>query len=577
MPQFRSGPGVAWLAAVLLIQAASCPPAQADGPAQADALFLGANILTFDPGYPRVEAVAIVGERIAAVGDRESVAGLVGPSTRVVQLGDRALLPGFIDAHSHLSAEARLVDWADLSPPPVGPVASIVELQAALRTWLDAHGPAPGAWVAGFGYDDSLLVNGRHPDRRDLDRVTTEYPLFVIHVSGHLAVANSRALEVAGISAATPDPPGGTIRRLPGSNEPSGVLEESAAFALYARLKPAVGQAAIDHLREAQAVYARNGITTVQDGAATPAEVAALRAAAAQGALFLDVVAYNLWNPAAGPFPEDAAYGRYEGRLKIGGVKLILDGSPQGKTAYLSEPYAVPPPGKAADYAGYPAMPQEVVDRAVGEALARHTQLLAHANGDAAAQMLIDAVDKSGQDALQEDTRVVMIHAQTVRDEQLDRMSTLGIIPSFFSAHTFFWGDWHRESVLGPVRADRISPVRSALNRGMPFTLHNDSPVVPPDVIRLLWATVNRRTRSGDILGPAQRVSIVEALRGVSVNAARQYFEEDRKGSITPGKLADLVVLSADPRAVPPESLLSLEVIETVSHGKTVYRATASD
>lgn len=543
--------------------------------APADTIFLGGSILTMDERQPRVEAVAVAGERIVAAGSRAEVGRLRGPETRVVELGSRALLPAFIDAHGHLSAQARLVDWADLSPPPVGTVNSIAGLQAALRARLAAEPPPPGGWLVGFGYDDSLLADGRQPERHDLDAVTVEYPVFVIHVSGHMGVANSSALALAGIDAATPDPPGGRIRRLPGSREPDGVLEESASFGLYARLQPPAGQAAIERLREALSAYARRGIATVQDGASLPGEVDTLRAAAAQDALFLDVVAYRLWNPLAAQFPEDPGYGHYAGRLKLGGVKLILDGSPQGRTAYLGEPYAVPPADQPAGYRGEPALPQPVLDRAVDEALARRLQLLAHANGDAAAEMLLTAVARAARDRPGDRPPVVMIHAQTVRDDQLDRMAALGMIPSFFSAHTFFWGDWHRETVLGAARADRISPARSALARGLHFTLHNDAPIVPPDVLRLLWATVNRRTRSGDILGPAQRIPVIDALHAVTIDAARQYAEDGEKGSITPGKLADLVVLSADPTAIPPQDLLEIEVLETLSHGRSVYTAPA--
>ena len=166
-----------------------------------------------------------------------------------------------------------------------------------------------------------------------------------------------------------------------------------------------------------------------------------------------------------------------------------------------------------------------------------------------------------------------MIHAQTIREDQLDRLKALGMIPSFFPAHTFFWGDWHRESVLGPERAARISPTRSALDHGLPFTIHNDSPVVPPDILRLIWNATNRVTRSGAVLGPEQRVPVMAALRAVTINAAAQNFEEATKGSLAPGKVADLVILSADPRAVPVADLRGIKVVETISRGVTVYRA----
>ena len=171
------------------------------------------------------------------------------------------------------------------------------------------------------------------------------------------------------------------------------------------------------------------------------------------------------------------------------------------------------------------------------------------------------------------DTRPVMIHAQTVRDNQLDSMKPLNMIPSFLQAHTFFWGDWHIKSVLGKERAYRISPVRSAIERGITYTLHQDTPVIPPNMSFTLWTAVNRKTRTGEVIGPDQRITILEALKGVTINAACQYFEEDSKGSITRGKRADLVILDSNPIKIDADNLKELKVLETIKDGKTIYRA----
>ena len=336
--------------------------------------------------------------------------------------------------------------------------------------------------------------------------------------------------------------------------------------------KPSL-EASVQQLIDVQEYYASKGITTVQEGGATPEDIKTLNAAASQKKLVLDIVAYALWMPDSGEIPAPGRFGEYSNRFKIGGIKLLLDGSPQGKTAYLSEPYEVPPPGQSSDYVGYPSSPPEVVDQAVNEVLSGNIALLAHANGDAAAEMLINAVEKATNSLQTRDTRVVMIHAQSVRDDQLDRMAILGMVPSFFSAHTFFWGDWHRDSVFGPRRADRISPTRSALERDIVFTVHNDAPVTPPIPIDLLWSTVNRRTRSGDILGPLQRIDTYEAIKALTINGAYQYFEEERKGSITPGKLADLVVLSQNPLTTEPAQIRDINVVETFSHGRSVFKS----
>jgi predicted amidohydrolase YtcJ len=261
-------------------------------------------------------------------------------------------------------------------------------------------------------------------------------------------------------------------------------------------------------------------------------------------------------------------FGSYEGRLKIGGIKLILDGSPQGKTAYLTEPYYKPPHSELDSYTGYPLIPQLEVSKWVKRYADLNIPIMAHANGDAAADMLIKAVESA---RIGTDHRTVMIHAQTVREDQLDNIKSLGIVPSFFSTHTFYWGDWHRDSVFGLDRASRISPTKSALDRNIPYTVHNDAPVVPPDMIRLLWSTTNRLTRSGKTLGLEQRISTYEALKAMTVNGAYQHFEEKTKGTIEVGKLADLVVLSEDPLHIPAEDILKLKVVATYSHGKQIF------
>jgi predicted amidohydrolase YtcJ len=196
---------------------------------------------------------------------------------------------------------------------------------------------------------------------------------------------------------------------------------------------------------------------------------------------------------------------------------------------------------------------------------------MAHANGDAAADMLIKAVTDAD---IASDHRTVMIHAQTVREDQLDKMKGLGIIPSYFSTHTFYWGDWHRDSVFGEERAMRISPTKSSLDRKMPFTVHNDAPVVPPDMIRLLWSTTNRKTRSGKVLGDEQKISTYEALKAITINAAYQHFEDDIKGTLEVGKQADIVVLSEDPLDMDAKDILKIDVVATFSQGAEIFSAT---
>lgn len=532
---------------------------------QADTLYVGEHVITMDEAYPDAGAVAVRGERIIWVGRHDE---WTGTAASTVELGERALLPGFIDAHGHLSFFARTVNLANVASPPVGAVTDLASLGDELRAHIEARDIEPGEWVLGMGYDDSLLAEGRHPTAEDLDRIATDRPIALIHVSGHLVTTNSTALARVGITADSADPPGGVIRRN-AAGEPDGVLEETATAPLQPFFIAGDSLAAVD-VAKALETYAGYGMTTVQDGAASWPIYRALAGIAQSDGLDLDVVVYPQGMSPDFEVPGDVAIGEYRRQLKVGGVKLILDGSPQGKTAYLSTPYHVTPHGTSADYRGYPTVEQATVDTLMARFLKAGVPVLAHCNGDAAADMLIKAVAAAGRSAA-DDHRTVMIHAQTVREDQMDRMQALGILPSYFSAHTFYWGDWHRDSVLGAERASRISPTASALGRGMRFTVHNDAPIVPPDMLRLLWATTNRETRSGAVLGEDQRIPTLAALRAMTIHAAYQHFEEDLKGSLTPGKQADLVVLSADPLSLPPERLLELEVVQTVSRGRVVY------
>ena len=509
-------------------------------------------------------SVAIKNKKIIWIGSHEDAKNIQGEH---VDFGNQAVLPGFIDAHGHASYLAFATQVANIASPPVGKINNIQDLQTELKNFIQDSGLQPGEWLMGLGYDDSLLAEQRHPTKDDLDEVSTEHPIYLIHVSAHLGAANSLGLSLANINSKTQDPPGGKIRRYENSLEPNGVFEETAAYPLQ-QLAMSAYKDPIGSVKKAMEIYARNGITTAQDGASSLETIGLMQAADAQNMIDIDVISYPIGQNGLDENLDAVNFGSYKGRVKVGGIKLILDGSPQGKTAYLTEPYYKPPHNESKSYKGYPLIPQTEVSEWVKKYADLNIPIMAHANGDAAADMLIQAVKNA---EIESDHRTIMIHAQTVREDQLDLMKELEIIPSYFSTHTFYWGDWHRDSVFGPDRAMRISPTKSTLERDMPFTVHNDAPVVPPDMIRLLWSTTNRLTRSGKVLGPNQRISTYDALKAITINAAYQHFEDDIKGSIEVGKLADLVVLSADPLSMPSESLLNLQIISTFSHGKEIF------
>ena len=536
----------------------------------ADLIFLGQNIITMDAS--NVSAVAVRGDRIVVAGSEQDARALQGEGTLVIELGERALLPGFIDAHGHFAGVARYVDMLDLSSPPVGDVTSVDDIVRKLQRRIENLNIPPGELVYGYGYDDSLLAELRHPDRDDLDRASSDHPIVIRHVSGHLLAANSMALLEAGVGANSADPAGGIIRRRPGSDEPDGVMEETAMQFFPGTGELLTPQRQSELRREAVQIYAGYGITTIQDSNVSQAYVDRLKAEGLEQEYAADIVTFVMGNP----LPDDvlatvAADTSYTGGVRNGGVKFTLDGSPQGRTAWMSEPYNAGPPGAAADYVAYPSYDPDAWLNRIGPLLERGVPVLAHANGDAAIELMIDGVANAIAAGPVPDHRSVIIHAQLIREDQLDRVAELGIIPSFYSVHPFFWGDWHRLS-FGEERARFISPVQAAIARDIPFTVHNDSPIVPPDMMRLVEITVNRETRSGFVLGPDQRASVMQALHAITLGAAYQYFEEDEKGSITVGKRADLVILEDNPLTVATSELGEVSVLETFARGKSIFQ-----
>ncbi|MEH6569089.1 MAG: amidohydrolase [Halioglobus sp.] len=544
----------------------------------ASEIYSGGNIITMDSSKPTAEAVAVNGSQILAVGSLSEMEKHRGLDTRSVDLDGNTLLPGFIDAHGHFGMVGLLEMSANLAAPPEGVCADIATIVRQMKAHIDSPQTKESGVVFGMNYDDSQLAELRHPTAAELDRVSTSLPVVILHQSGHVGAVNSKALALFGYDETTADPAGGVLQRLPGSRKPSGVLEEMALFTpMLPLLTPASEESGAAMLHAAQRAYFAAGFTTAQEGRADRASLDSLRKFASAGQLLIDVNVY----PDPGFYGSDEALkqllkGRtpgYQNHFRVGGIKLSLDGSPQAKTAWLSQPYHVVPEGLDKDYAGYPAMRPERVAKYVDMAFASGWQILVHSNGDAAIDQFVSAVGTARAAHGDKDIRPVVIHAQTAREDQLDAMKALGVIPSFMTVHTFYWGDWHRDSVLGPARAARISPTRSALDRNMLYTAHNDAPVTLPNALMILSSQVNRTTRSGQVLGAAQRVPVQEALKSITSNAAYQNFEEQSKGSITPGKVADFVILNGNPLTVAPASLTGIDVTATIKGGKTVYSA----
>ena len=537
--------------------------------APAHQVFINGNVLTMDANNTVAEALSTRGELIEAVGSNDEIMALVGNETEVVDLRGRTLLPGFIDAHGHFPGSGLRVVAADLNSPPIGSNKTMAEVMTALKE--QAEKSAPGEWVSGFGYDDTLLAEQRHPTRAELDDVSMEHPVVAMHISGHMLVANSMALEQVGITASTPNPEGGVIGRRPDSQEPNGLLEETARMTVMSQMQDI---SLIDTYRLMKAAaneYSAMGVTTAQSGGVSARLATGLSWFSTLGVIPQRLVAF----PLAEEFDETLLNGEYDpedysgDKLVMGPVKIVADGSIQGFTGYLSAPYYTPYKGDD-NYRGYPSVAREKLFEQV-EAL--HTagyQMAIHGNGDQSIEDILDAFEAAQEAHPVDDPRMILIHAQMARQDQIARMRELGVTPSFFTAHTWYWGDRHRDIFMGPERAAVMSPSQWALDYGVRFSSHLDTPVTPMLPLQAVWSQVHRITYAGDVLGPEQRISVMDALRAVTIDAAWQIFQEDNRGSLEPGKYADIIVLSGSPLD-DAMAMRDLVVERTLIGGATVY------
>lgn len=529
-------------------------------------IYVNAVVVTLDAQGTTAQALAVSDDKIVAVGTEQDVRKFAGGQTKVIDLGGKTVIPGLYAAHDHFPGSGYLgLFTVDLNSPPIGKITNMAELVAALK---DKAAKTPkGQWVVGRGYDDTLLAEQRHPTRADLDRVSTEHPVWITHISGHLGSANSTALAKAKIDRDTPQPAGGRIRLDAATGEPSGVIEES--LGLVTKLLPSQTQDnQLQATRAAVEQYVRQGVTTAVIAGCGPGTLEQLR-----GVVKLGVIPFRIIAMTGGDGYADARQAVRElgsPLLKTGAVKLTQDGAIQGRTGYLSQPYFT---SSEADpsYRGYRLRTRDALITSVERLHRDGYQIAIHGNGDAAIDDILDAYDAAQQAFPRNDARHRIEHCQTARDDQIDRMKSLGVTPSFFVGHVYYWGDRHRELFLGPQRAARISPLASALVRSIRFTVHDDTPVTPVNPLQLVWVAANRTTTGGAVLGPEQRVSVERALRAVTSDAAWQNFEEREKGSLEPGKLADFCVLSDNPLTIDPTAIREIRVEQTVVGGRTIY------
>ena len=545
------------------------------GTKTADIIYSGGDIVTVNDAAPTAEALAIKDGKILAVGAKAEVFKTKGDSTRVVDLGGKALLPGFIDGHSHFISALTVASQAKVYPAPFGPGDTIQGIIGALKKLQADEKIPPGQLIMAYGYDDNALPADHKLSAADLDSEFPDNPVMVGHISMHGAVLNSLALKKFNITADTVTPPGGVIVRKPGSNEPAGLVMETAFLPIFAAMPKPSADETMAALGKAQVIYSAVGITTAQEGASHASDIEILQQGAAAGKLYMDIVAY--------PFITDfdqvlkgnppSTFGKYNHRLKLGGIKITADGSPQGKTAFFTTPYLTGGPNGETNWSGEPTFPTEMLQAMVKKVYDAGLDLNVHCNGDAAIDAFLTAYDLAlGDRKLDNQFRTSIIHCQFVRPDQLDKIAARHIIPSFYTEHTYFFAKTHIEN-RGRAQAEFLSPLKTALAKGIRFSNHTDYVVAPIDQLFVIWSAVNRVSREGEVIGAEERVSPMEALKAITINAAYWYREENTKGSLEAGKLADLVILDRNPLTVDPMTIKDIKVVETIKEGVTIYPA----
>ena len=557
--------------------------------AAADTLYTGGDILTMrgsDPEY--VESLVVRDGNILFAGSLEDAKKRIAPGATTINLGGKTLLPGFIDTHGHFVYFGKNLVDANLFG-----CTDIADLVARMKKQVEQT-PADG-WIVGFGYQARGLKEGRAPTSEELDQVSADRPVMVVDSSGHLGAANAAAFKAAGITADTPDPTGGMFTRKPDGKSLAGPMEETALNAVRSKRPPFTGELAARAITGAAEVWASHGQTTAMeaglglgnddigivlnaiDKRLLPIDLyLAAKDSALDDTLAASYAVASQYNPKAGGIVEKLRAARpdldrrYVNRVRLGGVKFWLDGSLD--TAWFTQPYTQNPPGKTGAFSGYRQIPDEALDAIFEKYWPTDLQVHMHMNGDAAADQALAAIAKAIKKHGMHDHRPVFVHATWLRGDQIEKMKACGAIPSFLTAGIIPGGD-AVVKLWGPERSAGAMASRSFLRAGLPFTYSHDAPVSPvPSILALVDAGVNRLSGSGKVVGSDERVGAYDALRAVTVTAAYQLKEEKTKGTLEPGKLADLVILDKNPLKVEPTTIKDIAVVETIKEGRPVYQ-----
>lgn len=557
-------------AAIALLLSTTAPAT-----AQDTIIYRGGPIITMDGDTPQtVEAVVTTGDRIAFAGPEKQARNAAGKDAAIHDLKGATLLPGFIDAHSHFTVATMSAGGIDLRDKALGPIADIPAVQAVIRDHIARIMAKPGSWTTVWQFDQETLAEKRYITRAELDAVAPDRPLVILHVSLHGAVANSAALKAAGIDESTPVPPGGMILR-DDAGKLNGVLLEKAMFLMLAKMPQPTPEQKLAALDAAQNAYFAEGYTHAQDGATLPPDVAFLTSAAARERLKIDLAllpfSTGLDALLANP---DVKFGTYQGHVKLQGIKFVLDGSVQGRTGYFTRDYKRGSPEGHHPWHGEPILSEEEFITQARKVHDRGWQLFVHANGDAAIDMAIRGFDALGIKAA-DNRRPVVIHSQFQRRDQLPAYARIGVGPAYFSNHAWYWGDVHRTNFPAEV-VDFISPFRSARAAGLIPSNHSDYSVTPLDTRFMLWTSMARVSPTGIVSGAGERLNAYESLQALTTGPAWQIFEEDRKGRIKAGLLADFVILDKNPLTTPVGAIKDIKILETIKDGRSAWKPPAS-
>ena len=562
------------LSLILIFSLFSCKEKK-EASSETSKLFYNGDILTMEDDSPNyAEAIVAQNGKIVFVGSKSEAESKFKDSEKI-DLKGKTLLPGFIDPHSHFGMVSNTMGQVDLNPKPVGNVTNLNDILENLKKYKEDKKIPDGEWIFGWGYDDGELTEKRHPTKKDIDKVLPNNPVYLQHTSGHMGVANTLGLEALKVSIATNNPDGGTIVRFPNSADPTGLVQETAMYPFVRLMMEKLNSKQAEFFDTTQDYYASNGITTAQDGMTSRESIKFFQSQADAGKFKIDLIALAGSSELDSNLADTTLHFKtYKNGFKTQGTKIVADGSPQGKTAFFSKPFLTEVPGCHHDCRGLPSLTQEGLNKLFETAYAKDNQLFIHCNGDATIDMVILAHElacKKLNQPFDKDRRTIVIHSQFVRPEQLDTFVKYNMEPSFFTNHAYFWGDVHVQN-LGKERADFLSPMVSAKKLGLKPTNHSDATVTPIDPIFTIWTAVNRVSRTGAVIGAAERTNPYSALQAITSFAAYELFDENIKGTLSNGKLADFVILDKNPLKVKPMEIKNIQVMETIKEGKTIYK-----